>query len=509
MQQQSDHSLGKESNKRFELSKVIDGLSNPPEAQSASGKPGDPQVAALEEYLITKNFDENDIVVDFGSGTGILARLFGKLIDQNYILPHYLAVDKSDELDKLSLPASIHNISKKYTTKQFLDIELPRNKQNIKLVVIRNVFHELDIRETARLVTLLNEHLEKPAEIYIQDIENLSHPERAKAGWYLHLFQEFFSNLGIKSRKVQRNSYSGTPWFTLILEPNSTSIDLDKAVDICAQARYRQFSQIATKLKRVVQGEYGEDTLPEYLSLTNEYAGIGLQLQDVKPSYLPQPLQFSALKDLNSPLRDSLGDFDFAERVSDEVTKKSGLIAILSRKGIIDFPKMIANCKEFTYFVGYSLHSLFGTEEDRETLHLMVRTGKRLYILVTDPDSDTARIRAQEPIYGNHHKLLEDIHETIEAGQKFYQMLCMTIGEEKAKKHFRIRVTKRVPTSSNIIIDNLCFVSLYGRILTGTSAPCLVFRKTPGVIYNYYEIVLKEFEDAFAEATSVMEGGEL
>ncbi|MCK4731072.1 MAG: class I SAM-dependent methyltransferase [Methanophagales archaeon] len=509
MQQQSDHSLEKNSNTSSDLSRVLGGLSNPPEAQQASGKPGDPQEAALEEYLITKHFDENDIVVDFGCGKGILARILDKLTDQDLVLPHYLAVDKSDEIDKLSLPARIHNVSKKLTIEQFLDTELPQNKRNIKLVVIRNVFHELKIRETARLVALLNEHLEKTAEVYIQDMEILRGPERANAGWDPHIFKEIFTILGIKSRLVPRKSHSGTPWFTIILNPNTNQIDLDKAVQICAQARKRQLRQIATKLKGVVHGEYGEDTLPEYLSLTNEYAGIGLQLQDVKPSYLPQPLQFSALKDLNSPLRYPLGDFDFAERVSDEVTKKSGLIAILSRKGIIDFPKMIANCKEFTYFLGYSLHSLFGTEEDRETLHLMVKSGKRLYVLVTDPDSDTARIRAHEPIYGNHHKLLEDIHETIEAGRKFYQMLCMTIGEEKAKKHFQIKVTKRVPTSSNIIIDDLCFVSLYGRILTGTSAPCLVFRKTPGVIYNYYEIVLKEFEDAFAEATSVMEGGEL
>lgn len=501
MQQQSDHSSEKKSNISNGLSKVIDGLSNPPEAQPASGKPGDPQVAALEEYLITKHFDVNDIVVDFGSGTGILARLLDKLID---ILPQYLAVDTSDELDKLSLPARVHNISKKYTTEQFLDKELLRNKQNIKLVVIRNVFHELDIRETARLVTLLNAHLQKPAEIYIQDIETLSHPERIRAGWDPHIFQEFLIRLGLKNRKVLRESYSGIPWFTMILEPSSISIDLNKAVEFCVQARDKQYYQIANKLK-LYKDEYGGDTVTEFLSLLNEYAAIGVQLQEEKTSYLPQPNQLSALNDLNTPLRYPLGDFDFAERVSDEVTKKSGLIAILSRKGIIDFPKLISNCKEFAYFSGYSQHSLFKTEEDRDSIHLMVKSGKRLYILATDPDSDIARIRAQEPIYGNHHELLEDIQETIRDGRRFYQMLCMESGEEIAMKYFQIRVTKRVPTSSNIIIDDLCFVSLYGRILTGSSGPCFVFRKIPGVIYNYYDIILKEFEDAFGEATSVME----
>jgi hypothetical protein len=69
--------MSSESNPK--LARFVAGLSSPEPPPPQGAKAGDPQLAALTQYMATKkHLTEEQIIVDFGSGEGIL----GKLIDE-------------------------------------------------------------------------------------------------------------------------------------------------------------------------------------------------------------------------------------------------------------------------------------------------------------------------------------------------------------------------------------------------------------------------------------------
>lgn len=150
------------------LSKYLEGLSSPEPAPPQGPKQGDPQLAALAQYLATKkHLNERDIIVDFGSGSGVLGTLIDKMWRDEPRLPRYFAVDRPEPLAALSLPARVHNNSKKINVEDFYGHELASHAGSIALVIIRNVLNELNIGETAQLFAALNEYLLQTSEIYI------------------------------------------------------------------------------------------------------------------------------------------------------------------------------------------------------------------------------------------------------------------------------------------------------------------------------------------------------
>ena len=52
---------------------LIEALSRPEPPQPKEGKHGDPQLAALCQFLVQNNWENDHVLVDFGSGNGVLA----------------------------------------------------------------------------------------------------------------------------------------------------------------------------------------------------------------------------------------------------------------------------------------------------------------------------------------------------------------------------------------------------------------------------------------------------
>lgn len=90
-----------EANGGKRLKALIDGLSGPEQPQEASGKPGDPQLSALCEFIARSGFKSESIVVDFGSGKGVLPHHLAMVYSDQKEFPEYWAVDMPDALDEL------------------------------------------------------------------------------------------------------------------------------------------------------------------------------------------------------------------------------------------------------------------------------------------------------------------------------------------------------------------------------------------------------------------------
>src|ERR1044071_5171469 len=106
--------------------RFVEGLASADQVQQPPGSPGDPQLAALNQYFQTRTttLGADAIVLDFGSGAGMVAAAMAQVWRNISHTPWYFAVDRADMLDRLALPVIIHNHSRKITVDDLYQSEL-------------------------------------------------------------------------------------------------------------------------------------------------------------------------------------------------------------------------------------------------------------------------------------------------------------------------------------------------------------------------------------------------
>lgn len=482
-------------NQENKLNKFLEGFGKTDPMQWPPGSPGDPQLAALHQYLRTKNgLTCDDVILDFGSGLGILATAMEAIWPDRYRIPWYYAVDQKQILDKLALSTFLHNHSQKIDADLFIQNGLGEVVSRVKIVVIRNVFHELDIVTTAKILHHFRCILIPQTDLYIQDIVNLPRGERARVGWYPDLLYKVLCYAGFHcSEPVCLPSFHGTKWFTLLAHQSSEPPPpLTKIEEVVASERSTQRERIADRL-HALSATSNEATTPEYVMLQTEEATISTQLQQYsyvlreRSKTFAQPLLAGALPLASLPST----EVDYAEEVTDTATYRSGLVAVLSSKNLIDFPTLLASFRHRAYFMGYSQKSLLKSQQIKEALLKSLENGTDIRILLVSPDSEVTMARARSLAHVSHEDLLADIEFTRNAFKSFLAQLPEA---QEKNQNFGLRLMSTIPPCSYFIIDDLCYVSLYSLRLSGGSGPCLVFKEDPMEPNAYFAILLQEFQ---------------
>ena len=84
------------------------------------------------------------------------------------------------------------------------------------ILVVRNVFHELDIDQTAKLLHHVVQHLDQNDLMIVQDIQVFPVSERGHACWLPQNFNALLSSIGFETTFVDEPTAKGNRWFTLI-----------------------------------------------------------------------------------------------------------------------------------------------------------------------------------------------------------------------------------------------------------------------------------------------------
>lgn len=480
---------------------VIESLSHPEPPQPQVGKDGDPQLSALTQFLQSNLSKARQVIADLGCGKGVVATILENVTTNHSY--EYWAIDLQQSIDELSLPRKVHNNSTKFVTEQFFKETLPKNGKKITLVIIRNVLHELDIHTTANFLTALLHNVSNKCTIYIQDMQKLAKPERGNVGWDRLLLARCLEKIGFDVSDYLLLSHSGVPWFALLCNVKRTKVKLqyDDVVEILANHRLQQLSKIEEVIK-VTTEDY--EKTEDLIVLHNEFVALTMQLRKV--GRLQDSSQFElSLEKINILVKEPMPNlFQYAVATTEKVWQKCGLIAMVSNKHLLNFPKLIASAQKSIFFGGYSNRHLFSKKENKKPLLEAVKSGVDVRILIIDPESQAATLRSEEPLYKKPSSFIESITESIDAGQVFYNELVNKLGADAAKRHFKFSMSKRIPRWSYFFVDDTCYLSLYSINMSGSSAPCFVFRSVQGVANNYFHLVRNEFIDLFSESTSLI-----
>jgi hypoxanthine phosphoribosyltransferase len=188
--------------------------------QSAHVK-GDQQLSALNVFLSTlfDSLDDHSVVIDVGMGSGVIAKNLVNFPEFTTSQMRYLGVDlslNSNSLKVAGIDTSFIEIDKaEFCIFKDLHKRVDKYKENIIVVIVRNVLHEMDVESLGYLFHCLNQ-IKNIQHILLQDMEQLPCAEFGNAPWlvsHVHKLLELMNYSNIKF--LQEESRSGTLWYTM------------------------------------------------------------------------------------------------------------------------------------------------------------------------------------------------------------------------------------------------------------------------------------------------------
>jgi tetratricopeptide (TPR) repeat protein len=188
----------------------------------------DPQIKNLSlslAALIAAN--PRGTVLDVGCGDGIILKRLSEIgvfaSNPSWL---YAAADYDEHLDevlKLAATLRLHRRVEVRTLDQLYEGWIsPESAPTPRVVVIRNVLHELDIEKTSQLISALVLHVEQCDTILLQDLEVFPRAERGNACWNPDLLDQLLKECGFDPISVVEPSRTGNRWFTILAKRNAS-----------------------------------------------------------------------------------------------------------------------------------------------------------------------------------------------------------------------------------------------------------------------------------------------
>jgi hypothetical protein len=202
---------------------------------------------------------EDGTVLDIGCGKGImLERLVGinSYKNRNW---EYLGVDTAGgkkEIKHLAVDLEIDERTKFLSFEEFYpeEVKLRGNYSPPFLILVRNVFHELDINRTSALVHKLISIMTDDDTLFIQDLQVFPELERDHACWQPEFFSKMLTTCGFDCHFIEEPTAKGNLWFTLQaarIREQYPKIEQVKAVVLqYRKEQLKQWEEISNKLEK-------------------------------------------------------------------------------------------------------------------------------------------------------------------------------------------------------------------------------------------------------------------
>jgi len=198
----------------------------------------------------------------------------------------YLAVDTNNKITevqalarKLRLNRRVELIDLDDFYKSWPQLGSPQ------LIFCRNVFHELDLRNTSLLLSHISSNFQEKDTLIIQDVLRLPTGERHNACWVPGEFEECIRAHGFQSIQcTPQPTRSGNYFFTLLaIDLTGQRITREASQAQVIEARERQWRIWSALEHEAIHGVFGRGALVEALDLDLQFAALTCQLRDMIP----------------------------------------------------------------------------------------------------------------------------------------------------------------------------------------------------------------------------------
>ncbi|SFM61082.1 class I SAM-dependent methyltransferase [Rugamonas rubra] len=192
-----------------------------------------------------------------------------------------------------------------------------------RIVVIRNVFHELDIDDTVNLLDHLRKNLQVVDTLIIQDLQVFPTSERGNACWLPNNFCQLLESLDFNTNMVSEPTPKGNRWFALHCKLRDSDSDRDITIDF---VRSMVILERSNQLK--TWGELGWLTTDDgkfrevhiaKLDFDLQYAALQQQLIRIKVPGIEPPSRTQEAQILQKSFERALAAFRLADEPSDNL----------------------------------------------------------------------------------------------------------------------------------------------------------------------------------------------
>jgi formylglycine-generating enzyme required for sulfatase activity/energy-coupling factor transporter ATP-binding protein EcfA2/SAM-dependent methyltransferase len=241
---------------------LIDYAGESPSVQNADDALFDPQIRNMIPKMAEtiNNFDRGTIL-DIGCGKGIVLQRLSEdsVFKSKKDKWQYCGVDKIENEEdmlvlaaKLRLHKSVDFFSLESVYNNWISLEFP----SPLLVIIRNVFHELDFTSTAKLLHTLATRLTSNDFLIIQDLEVFPRSECNYACWEPELFKEVLIACGLVCTLVNEVTPKGNRWFHIQAELGNGICPTEEEIKgIVVSNRWKQL-RFMKSVKSFLLGKY-------------------------------------------------------------------------------------------------------------------------------------------------------------------------------------------------------------------------------------------------------------
>ena len=288
--------------------------------QSACDSAFDSQIKNLSLPVATKLAEHKEgTVFDIGCGAGIL---LNRLVAIDAFAQNtkwiYFGVDFPEHVQKvlaLARDLNVHRRVDATALSSFYDswpnIDLAPHPY---IVIIRNVFHELDIDQTATLLHHLKNNLTADDVVIIQDLQVFPVSERGNACWLPSNFCELLKTLGLQATVVSEPTARGNRWFTVHCRlQNSAAISISDVRSAIIAERTKQLTYWAQLEWLAPDDEIFREVRLAKLDFDLQYAALLKQLISVGAPSIPQPTPAQQTKILQKSFAKALASFQIAD----------------------------------------------------------------------------------------------------------------------------------------------------------------------------------------------------
>jgi hypothetical protein len=173
---------------------------------------------------------------------------------------------------------------------------------------------------------------------------------------------------------------------------------------------------------------------------------------------------------------------------------------------LVEYERLLNSADNFVYCQGLTWKS-FLTDRYADIFEAQLSSNPtfQLRLLLLDPNSELAAVRARARIYRDQGRSLrEELDQSLKHWKSFDRRISKS-DLANLRGRFDVRLYSDLPPASLLFIDKSLYVGFFTQLSSGGSSPFLLVEKGNGAGSALYEVMFNHFETVWEKSSSLFQ----